>query len=478
MLLFLVLIFTSTFICSLANTTNKTRNIGHIVLITSPFYGHMIPILDLAKRLAVHHHVTYIVSASKLDILKRRGFIDGNEKNDSSQSKLEIIGLFDGNNDDYEATDSTAINHIQLILDRMRQPLLQLLSPTSTKPTSSSSLPFATGSITRPINLIISDLFILTPVWEGYKRNIITYFFVPNNLKAYMTYISVSVERIKTNEVGLDFDRLLHKTISLSNGLICNSMRELDKQSLKELRQQTVPGSDKPILFVAPLMSEDFHQKQHISDVDTIKQWLDSQWEKANQTPSVIYISFGSWAYLQPKQLKEIIRALKQYPFIWSLKSNLQASISSSSSIDKEKHLLLRWAPQRLILSHPAIRLFISHGGWNSLLEGMLAGKPTLIWPLFGDQIINGQRLEYELGMGRCLQSTDLSNGQRLVSSDELGRYVKEMFDHEKDYVEKARKVQKMMIRARENKSRVDFEKIINIVDNQLVSQTNRRTEL
>ena len=191
----------------------------------------------------------------------------------------------------------------------------------------------------------------------------------------------------------------------------------------------------------------------------------------------MIYVSFGSWAYLQPKQLEAIVHALKRYPFIWSLKANLQASISPSW-IDQKRHLLVRWAPQRLILSHPAVRLFISHGGWNSLLEGMVAGKPTLVWPIFGDQIINGQRLEQELGMGQCLQYTDLSNGQRLVSSDELGRHVKGMFAREAEYVQKAREVQQMMRRARANSSRVDFEKIIKMVDDQVTAQPRQHREL
>ena len=141
----------------------------------------------------------------------------------------------------------------------MRKPLLRVLFSTSSPAAS-------TNSISRPINLIISDLFILPPIWEGHKRNIVTYLFVPNNLKAYLAYMDASVERVNSNEAGLDCDRLLHKTISLTKGLICNSMRDLDKKLLKELRRQTaVPGSDKPVHFVAPLISEDFNQKQNVS---------------------------------------------------------------------------------------------------------------------------------------------------------------------------------------------------------------------
>lgn len=108
----------------------------------------------------------------------------------------------------------------------------------------------------------------------------------------------------------------------------------------------------------------------------------------------------------------------------------------------------------------------------------MLAGKPTLVWPIFGDQIINGERLEQELGMGRCLQYTDLSNGQRLVSSEELDRHVRDMFEQEDVYADKAKEVQRMMQRARENSSRVDLQKIRVMVEDQVTRKTNSRNEL
>jgi UDP:flavonoid glycosyltransferase YjiC (YdhE family) len=165
------------------------------------------------------------------------------------------------------------------------------------------------------------------------------------------------------------------------------------------------------------------------------------------------------------------------YSFVWSLKVNLQVFISPLG-IDNQQHLLLDWAPQRFILSHPAIRLFISHGGWNSLLESMSAGKPVLVWPFFADQTMNGYRLEHELGMGRCILNTDLTNGQRIVSSDELARYLKEMFDQEKEYIRKAQQVKKMIFHAKENSSRLYFEEIIKTIDNQLAARRKKHNEL
>jgi UDP:flavonoid glycosyltransferase YjiC (YdhE family) len=38
--------------------------------------------------------------------------------------------------------------------------------------------------------------------------------------------------------------------------------------------------------------------------------------------------------------------------------------------------LLAPWAPQQAILSHPATRAFVTHGGWNSVQE-ILAARIT-----------------------------------------------------------------------------------------------------
>ena len=38
------------------------------------------------------------------------------------------------------------------------------------------------------------------------------------------------------------------------------------------------------------------------------------------------------------------------------------------------------WAPQVLTLSHRAVGAFLTHCGWNSVLEAVLAGVPMLVY--------------------------------------------------------------------------------------------------
>jgi UDP:flavonoid glycosyltransferase YjiC (YdhE family) len=68
--------------------------------------------------------------------------------------------------------------------------------------------------------------------------------------------------------------------------------------------------------------------------------------------------------------------------------------VFSCSNIRREKFpaaiehhprvLLLPFAPQRALLAHPYVSLFVSHGGAESSHEAMYDGVPMLIVSFFG----------------------------------------------------------------------------------------------
>lgn len=115
--------------------------------------------------------------------------------------------------------------------------------------------------------------------------------------------------------------------------------------------------------------------------------------------------------------------------FIWAIKEATHVdgdhSMIPSGFEDRVagRGLVIRgWAPQVTILSHRAVGSFLTHCGWNSVLEGIVAGVLMLTWPMGADQYTNATLLVDELKVG-----IRVCEGAKTVPhSAELARVVKE----------------------------------------------------
>jgi len=106
----------------------------------------------------------------------------------------------------------------------------------------------------------------------------------------------------------------------------------------------------------------------------------------------VIYMSFGS--NVQSKDLGSEVqrmflntfRSLK-YDFIWKFESD--------DLPDKPKNIMIqKWLPQADLLAHSNVKLFITHGGQQSMEETIDRAVPTIVIPFLGDQDSNARRME------------------------------------------------------------------------------------
>jgi hypothetical protein len=175
--------------------------------------------------------------------------------------------------------------------------------------------------------------------------------------------------------------------------------------------------------------------------------WLDHQ-----ESQSVIYIAHGSIWKMNADEVLELYNALLDLnvPFIWSLSKSLQHLLPIepvSGPIDPTvRSVCLGWAPQRQVLQHPSIKVFVSHCGWNSLMEGVASGVPIVAWPVFAEQYINALAL-VSLQIGVLINGTGMMNPKG-VKSLAIKQALEKSFDaiYKEQMVSRQKKVLKGLL--------------------------------
>jgi UDP:flavonoid glycosyltransferase YjiC (YdhE family) len=134
--------------------------------------------------------------------------------------------------------------------------------------------------------------------------------------------------------------------------------------------------------------------KKKEQDPEGCLSWLD---ERAAHRGSVVYDSFGTHAHITDAQLDELVHGLVQssHPFLWAVRSD---TWSVPMDMGPNNRIVRGWVPQRSILAHKAVGGFVSHCGWNSVMESLVAGKPMLAWPMIAEQHLNARHVANILG--------------------------------------------------------------------------------
>ncbi|GFS43027.1 UDP-glucosyl transferase 72E1 [Actinidia rufa] len=107
---------------------------------------------------------------------------------------------------------------------------------------------------------------------------------------------------------------------------------------------------------------------------------------------STVFVSFGSEYFLSKEEMEEVAHGLElsKLNFIWVVRFPFVEKIELQEALPKgfldrlgNRGLVVEdWAPQAQILAHSSTGGFVSHCGWNSILESLKFGVPVIAMPM------------------------------------------------------------------------------------------------
>jgi coniferyl-alcohol glucosyltransferase len=434
----------------------------HAALLSSPGMGHLIPVLELGKRLVTHHNftvtifaVTYPMSPAESDVIQ--SCMSPKLFDIVQLPPVDISGLVDAN--------SMIVTRLSVIMREARPAIRSAISAWNPRPTvlivdlfGTESLPIA-DELDMPKYVYVASnawflaLTIRVPLLdkevEGEYVDQVEPLRLPG-CKSVWPEDLVDPMLDRTNQQYFEYVRI-GSEISMSDGVLLNTWADLQPTTLAALRDEGLLGRviKSPVYPIGPLTRTASGWKGELID------WLDKQ-----PSESVIYVSFGSGGTLSYEQTTEIAWGLElsQQRFIWVVRpptigaadSAFLAAGNVSGDDNTLNYLpdrfltrtksvglvLPLWAPQVEVLRHPSIGGYVSHCGWNSTLESITNGVPMIAWPLYAEQRMNATLLTEELGV--AVRSKVLPS-KKVVGRQEIEKMVRTIMEEEERNAIRAR---------------------------------------
>ncbi|PKA64549.1 UDP-glycosyltransferase 73C4 [Apostasia shenzhenica] len=395
----------------------------HFVLVPLMAQGHMIPMVDLARLLAdAGSTVTFIttpVNAARIRPVADRIRLSG-----LPITFVELrfpaaeTGLPDGCESVDLITSADLFKPFFEALSLLADPLKLYLSELTPPPDCiiADSMNCWTASVARSLGLPRfifhgpSCFFIFCSLMLRQHKSLAAVAgdldpVVLPDLPQRIEMLKVQVVRWMDRPEWEKISQEVRAAEASAQGVVMNTFEELEPWCLERFRKTT----GKTVWPIGPLSlyKEEVESKAARGKASSIDTELLLGWLKTKPADSVVLISFGSLSRNSLSQLVEIGRGLEEaagVPFIWVVKETAAEAASWMEGFEertKGRGLLIRgWAPQAVILAHPAVGGFMTHCGWNSTLEAVAAGVPMVTWPRFGDQFLNEKLVVEVLQIG------------------------------------------------------------------------------
>ncbi|KAK0585808.1 hypothetical protein LWI29_034250 [Acer saccharum] len=214
--------------------------------------------------------------------------------------------------------------------------------------------------------------------------------------------------------------------VKMADFIICNTVQELEPATLTALQEK------QPTYAIGPIFPTGFAKSPVATSL-----WSESectQWLHNKPPKSVLYVSFGSYAHASKNDIVEIAEGLllSEVSFIWVLRPDIVSSdeteflpVGFEENI-KGRGLIVTWCCQIDVISHSAIGGFLTHCGWNSILESIWCGVPLLCFPLLTDQFTNRKLAvdDWKIGLNLCDDNNNKPITRKQVS-DKIHRLMR-----------------------------------------------------
>ncbi|KAH9295170.1 hypothetical protein KI387_038758 [Taxus chinensis] len=395
-----------------------SRKKPHIALFPSFGTGHLIPFLEFAKRMAVDHGftVTFITTPS-LHSSAETTLMQGLVSSGSDISLLEFPPLPQAEEEAAppQSAETFLIGRFQTI-ENCKGPVKDVL-----------------GILKGDVCAFVTDLFCTAMVEVSASLHIPVNIDDPVDipgLPAMPVRYFPEPMQTRADTICHLFLRHSHRLCN-ADGILINTFHDLESGALRALlhrKRELLPEgveTGPEIYPIGPLIRS--------PEVEPGKsgclEWLD------RQPASVIFVAFGSGGFLAAEQARELALGLEDsgLRFLWVVRTPPGLSLSGFLPPGFETRTNSRglvwssWAPQTAVLSHPSTGGFVSHCGWNSVLESVSCGVPLIAWPLVADQKTSAFCLVNEIGV--ALEPAWRPNWW--VGKEEVARVTREMIDGE-----------------------------------------------
>uniref|UniRef100_A0A803L9C3 Glycosyltransferase n=1 Tax=Chenopodium quinoa TaxID=63459 RepID=A0A803L9C3_CHEQI len=311
----------------------------NIVMFPWLAFGHMLPFLELSKRLATKgHHIFFVSTPRNLERLPN-----------IPKNIAPLITL------------------VPLPLPRVEN------LPPNAEATTDDNGP-AADSLTNAE----------FPPWIPFPKS--TVYFLPNEARIFLKNLTA-----KTSSGVSDLFRF--KTVCNSSDLVVvRGCLELEAKYLQLVDELIAEKPVLPVGLLPPSMEE---SSENEDAQNSIFGWLEKQ-----RSGSVVYVALGSEVEVSQEQLTELALGLElsKLPFLWALRRSVGSSVELPDGFverTRDRGLVwTSWAPQLKILQHDSVGGFLTHAGFSSTIETLMFGKPSIMLPLMLDQGINARFLE------------------------------------------------------------------------------------